>query len=53
MLEREEDEEEESSLTWKKWIDSGTWEVGVAGVKYAAEVSLRPMYDPKNEKIKA
>jgi glycine cleavage system aminomethyltransferase T len=36
-----------------KWINSGTWEVDVAGVRYPARASLRPMYDPKNEKIKA
>ena len=41
------------TMTWKKWIDSGTWEVDIAGVKYPAEVSLRPMYDPKNAAIKA
>ncbi len=40
-------------LTWKKWIDSGTWEVDIAGVKYPAEVSLRPMYDPTNSAIRA
>ena len=33
------------------WIREGTWEVDVAGVRYPARVSLRPMYDPKNEKI--
>ena len=36
-----------------KWIREGTRTVGVAGVQYPAKVSLRPMYDPKNEKIKA
>ena len=30
----------------KGWLDEGTWEVDVAGERYAAEVSLRPMYDP-------
>ena len=40
-------------LIWKKWIDSGTWEVDIAGVKYPAEVSLRPMYDPTNSAIRA
>ncbi|KAL1525952.1 hypothetical protein AB1Y20_020778 [Prymnesium parvum] len=36
-----------------KWIASGTWEVDIAGRRYPARASLRPMYDPKNEKIKA
>ena len=36
-----------------KWISSGRWEVDVAGVRYPARASLRPLYDPKNERIKA
>ena len=28
------------------WLKAGTWEVDVAGTAHAAEVSLRPMYDP-------
>ena len=35
------------------WLREGTWEVDVAGVRYPARASLRPLYDPKNEKIKA
>ena len=35
------------------WLDAGTWEVDVAGTRYPAVTSLRPMYDPKNERIKA
>jgi glycine cleavage system aminomethyltransferase T len=57
MLERDEEAAGggvgSGAMTWKKWIDSGTWEVDIAGVKYPAEVSLRPMYDPKNTAIKA
>ena len=34
-------------------INSGTWEVDVAGVRYPAVASLRPMYDPDNARIKA
>lgn len=30
----------------------GDYEIEVAGVRVAADVSLRPMYDPKNEKIR-
>jgi heterotetrameric sarcosine oxidase gamma subunit len=35
------------------WLTAGTWEVDIAGTQHAAEVSLRPMYDPTNERIKA
>jgi len=34
------------------YIDSGKWEINIAGKIYPAQVSLKPMYDPKNEKIK-
>ena len=37
----------------KKFIDAGTWEVEVAGERFPADVSIRPMYDPNNAKIKA
>ena len=36
----------------KAWIDEGRWEVDVAGTRYPAVCSLRPMYDPKNERVK-
>ncbi|MGF1667389.1 MAG: FAD-dependent oxidoreductase [Acidimicrobiia bacterium] len=35
------------------WCDAGTWEVDIAGVRYPARASVRPMYDPGNERIKA
>ena len=34
------------------WIKAGTWTVDVAGTPHEAVVSLRPMYDPTNERIK-
>jgi glycine cleavage system aminomethyltransferase T/glycine/D-amino acid oxidase-like deaminating enzyme len=37
----------------KAYIQDGAWEVDIAGKRYPAEVSLRPMYDPKMERIKA
>ncbi len=37
----------------KAYIQGGEWEIDIAGKKYAAEVSIRPMYDPKMERIKA
>ena len=34
------------------WVRSGAWEVDVAGTRHAARASLRPLYDPRNERIK-
>ena len=36
-----------------KWIEAGTWEVDIAGTKYPAIASLKPLFDPTNEKIKS
>ena len=35
------------------WLAAGTWEVDIAGRRYPARVSLKPMYDPDMLKIKA
>ncbi len=35
------------------WLASGTWEVNVAGTRHAAQVSLRPMYDPTSARVRA
>jgi 4-methylaminobutanoate oxidase (formaldehyde-forming) len=35
------------------WIDAGEWTVEIAGATFPAVASLRPLYDPRNEKIKA
>jgi 4-methylaminobutanoate oxidase (formaldehyde-forming) len=35
------------------YLEAGTWEVDIAGTMYPAEVSLRPMYDPKAARVKA
>ncbi len=35
------------------WLAAGTWEVDIAGERYAAEVSLRPMYDPTSARVRA
>ena len=34
-------------------INSGAWEVDVAGKRYPASASLRPMYDPDNARIRS
>jgi glycine cleavage system aminomethyltransferase T/glycine/D-amino acid oxidase-like deaminating enzyme len=35
------------------WIDAGEWTVEIGAGTYPAIASLRPLFDPKNEKIKA
>ncbi|MEJ2580650.1 MAG: FAD-dependent oxidoreductase [Acidobacteriota bacterium] len=37
----------------KAYVQEGEWEVDIAGTRYPAEASIRPMYDPKMERIKA
>jgi len=36
----------------KEHIQAGKFEIEVVGVRYPAKASLRPMYDPKNEKVR-
>jgi heterotetrameric sarcosine oxidase gamma subunit len=36
----------------QSWLDNGEWTVEIAGNTYPARVSLRPMYDPRNERIR-
>ena len=35
-----------------EYIAGGRFEIEIAGVKYPAQASLRPLYDPKNERVK-
>jgi len=35
------------------WIAAGRWEVDIAGRRYPATVSLRPLYDPEMARIKS
>jgi 4-methylaminobutanoate oxidase (formaldehyde-forming) len=35
-----------------EWLDAGAWEVEIAGRRYPAVCSLRPMYDPGNDRIR-
>jgi 4-methylaminobutanoate oxidase (formaldehyde-forming) len=37
----------------KDWLDAGTWQVDIAGERYDATVSLRPMYDPTSARVRA
>jgi 4-methylaminobutanoate oxidase (formaldehyde-forming) len=34
------------------WLAEGSWEVDIAGRRYDAEVSLRPMYDPTSARVR-
>jgi 4-methylaminobutanoate oxidase (formaldehyde-forming) len=34
------------------WIDAGKWEIDIAGRRYPAKASLKPLYDPENKRIK-
>jgi len=36
----------------KKFIDQSSFEIGVGNQRYAAKASLKPMYDPTNERIR-
>lgn len=45
-------ESEDGSPVDKAYIDAGRWEVDIAGVRYPAKVSLRPLYDPSGARIK-
>lgn len=35
-----------------KYLEEGTWEVEIAGTSYPAVASMKPLYDPANEKVK-
>jgi 4-methylaminobutanoate oxidase (formaldehyde-forming) len=37
----------------RAWFETGRYEIEVAGQRYAARASLRPMYDPKSERPKS
>lgn len=36
----------------KEYLETGTWEIEVGNKMYPVKVSLNPMYDPKNARIK-
>ncbi len=37
----------------QEWLAAGEWTVDVNGAEHAARTSLRPLYDPTNQRIKA
>lgn len=36
-----------------EYINSGKYEIDIAGERYPAKASLHPMYDPKNERVRS
>jgi 4-methylaminobutanoate oxidase (formaldehyde-forming) len=34
------------------WLDRGSWEVDIAGTRYPAVTSLRPLYDPDMKRVR-
>ncbi len=44
--------ENENGVT-PDYIKSGTYEIDIAGERYPAKASLRPMYDPKSKRVKS
>lgn len=44
--------ESEDGTVSVDFIKSGTYEIDIAGVRYPAKVSLRPMYDPKLQRVR-
>jgi len=36
-----------------KYLEEGKWEVEIAGKSYPAIASMKPLYDPNNERVKA
>ena len=35
------------------WLDAGTWEVDIAGRRYPALASIRPLYDPDMKRVRS
>jgi len=44
--------ENEGGTVSVDFIKSGTYEIDIAGVRYPAKVSLRPMYDPQLKRVR-
>jgi 4-methylaminobutanoate oxidase (formaldehyde-forming) len=44
---------ENEAGTTPDFINSGSYEIDIAGERYPAQASLRPMYDLKNERVRS
>lgn len=42
-----------SEVVDQKYLDAGSWEVEIAGKRYPAHPSIKPLYDPEMKKVKA
>ena len=40
-------------MTDQAWLDAGRWEVEISGARVPARCSLKPMYDPAMDRIRA
>jgi hypothetical protein len=36
-----------------EYVKGGSYEIEVVGMRYPAAASLRPMYDPKNRRVRS
>jgi 4-methylaminobutanoate oxidase (formaldehyde-forming) len=45
--------EKEGVIVTPEFVESGTYEIDIAGKRYPAEVSLRPMYDPDLKRVRS
>ena len=41
-----------SAVVDAAFIEAGKWELEIAGARFPAKVSLKPLFDPENKKIK-
>ena len=44
---------ENDQVVNKAYLTGGHWEVEIAGQRFPCKLSLNPMYDPNNKRIKA
>jgi 4-methylaminobutanoate oxidase (formaldehyde-forming) len=44
--------ENEGETVTAEYLKSGTYEIDIAGVRYPAKASLRPMYDPRLKRVR-
>ena len=44
--------ESEGQIVSVDYINSGSYEIDVAGTRYPAKASLRPMYDPQLKRVR-
>jgi 4-methylaminobutanoate oxidase (formaldehyde-forming) len=46
-------EAEPGQAVTQAWLDAGTWQVDIAGRRYPALASIRPLYDPEMKRVRA